>query len=81
MNYHCVGSLRTKPGRGDPTQSMSCSDKIAKWLVLGAQGTLLSLLISQPIYFGYIVVSKLEFTLEILYLIVLKEKNNKINCK
>jgi len=29
-NYHIVGSLRTKPGRGDPTSSLSCSDKIAK---------------------------------------------------
>jgi len=30
MNYHSVGPLRTKPGRGDPTSSLSCSDKIAK---------------------------------------------------
>jgi tRNA-specific adenosine deaminase 1 len=58
INYHCVGALRTKPGRGDPTLSMSCSDKIAKWLVLGIQGTLLSILIKQPIYFNYIVISK-----------------------
>ena len=33
--YHNVGQLRTKPGRGDKTLSMSCSDKIMKWSVLG----------------------------------------------
>lgn len=30
INYHIVGPLRTKPGRGDPTSSLSCSDKMAK---------------------------------------------------
>lgn len=30
VNYHVVGPLRTKPGRGDATLSLSCSDKIAK---------------------------------------------------
>lgn len=28
--YHVVGPLRTKPGRGDRTLSLSCSDKMAK---------------------------------------------------
>lgn len=32
INYHIVGPLRTKPGRGDPTNSLSCSDKIAKYV-------------------------------------------------
>jgi hypothetical protein len=33
--YHVAGALRTKPGRGDPTKSLSCSDKLARWAVLG----------------------------------------------
>ncbi|XP_011264152.2 tRNA-specific adenosine deaminase 1 isoform X2 [Camponotus floridanus] len=45
VNYHTIGPLRTKPGRGNPTNSLSCSDKMAKWLILGLQGSLLSLLI------------------------------------
>lgn len=45
INYHVVGPLRTKPGRGNPTLSLSCSDKIAKWNLLGIQGSFLSILI------------------------------------
>lgn len=30
INYHTVGPLRMKPGRGNPTSSLSCSDKMAK---------------------------------------------------
>ncbi|XP_058798611.1 tRNA-specific adenosine deaminase 1 isoform X2 [Phymastichus coffea] len=45
VNYHTVGPLRTKPGRGDRTLSLSCSDKIAKWNIMGVQGALLSLMI------------------------------------
>ena len=34
---HHAGSLQRKPGRGDTTLSMSCSDKIARWALLGMQ--------------------------------------------
>ena len=48
--------LSTKPGRGDPSRSYSCSDKLCLWNHLGLQGGLLSSLIS-PIYLTGIVIS------------------------
>ena len=55
-NYHVHGVLRTKPGRGERTLSMSCSDKMARWNVVGLQGALLSNLITNPIYLTSITV-------------------------
>ncbi|XP_039292130.1 tRNA-specific adenosine deaminase 1-like [Nilaparvata lugens] len=54
--YHVVGVVRTKPGRGDPTLSVSCSDKIARWVALGVQGALLCSLLDKPIYMSSITV-------------------------
>ena len=55
--YHTVGLLRTKPGRGERTLSMSCSDKILKWNYLGIQGCLLSAFLA-PIYLTSVIIAK-----------------------
>lgn len=48
--------LSTKPGRGEPSRSYSCSDKICLWSLLGLQGAALSLLL-RPVYLASIVIS------------------------
>lgn len=37
VKYHILGAVRTKPGRGNPTLSVSCSDKMARWIATGIQ--------------------------------------------
>lgn len=53
-----IGAVRTKPGRGIHTLSMSCSDKMAKWNVLGVQGALLHAIIGKSIYLESITLLK-----------------------
>jgi tRNA-specific adenosine deaminase 1 len=52
-----VGLVRRKPGKGEPTLSMSCSDKVARWVLLGVQGSLLSALLAHPIGIETITIS------------------------
>ncbi|KAG9338118.1 hypothetical protein JZ751_027089 [Albula glossodonta] len=61
--YHTVGVLRVKPGRGDPTLSLSCSDKMARWTALGCQGALLSHYLQEAIYFSAVITGKCPYSL------------------
>ncbi|XP_062546537.1 tRNA-specific adenosine deaminase 1 [Armigeres subalbatus] len=52
-----TGMVRTKPGKGVRTLSVSCSDKMARWNILGIQGSLLMSLLEEPIYLESIIVA------------------------
>lgn len=64
-NYALLGVLRTKPGRADslPTLSMSCSDKIASWNILGFQGALASRFLG-PLYLSRIIIGEVPLNIQ-----------------
>ena len=64
-DYHVLGVVRKKPGRGNPTESLSCSDKMAKWNIVGLQGSLLSSLLSNgPILWSSLVIGSPQCNVE-----------------
>lgn len=65
--YHKTGVLRVKPGRGEPTLSLSCCDKLARWGVLGFQGALLSHYLQEALYFTSVVVGKCPYSQEVMH--------------
>lgn len=52
-----TGCVRRKPGRGDATLSLSCSDKLARWACCGLQGALLSAVLRAPLYLSTLTVA------------------------
>lgn len=59
--YTRLRVLQTKPGRADVPRvlSVSCSDKIACWSVLGIQGAVASLILA-PVYIYAIVLGEVD---------------------
>jgi hypothetical protein len=54
----CVTLKSLRDAIGVPGATLACSDKIAKWQVLGAQGSALSVLVPTPVTFNSIVVGR-----------------------
>ena len=51
---------------GDQTLSMSCSDKISKWNILGIQGSLLMMFLEKPVYLSHIVFGGCPYSQQVM---------------
>lgn len=82
--YHLVSQVRTKPGRGDQTLSVSCSDKMARWVHIGIQGALLDILLAKQIYIKHFIFGAgVPYSEETLRRAFLKRDSNQevhLNC-
>ncbi|XP_028025904.1 tRNA-specific adenosine deaminase 1 [Bombyx mandarina] len=74
-DYHVLGQVRTKPGRGDRTLSVSCSDKIARWVHLGIHGALLDLICEPVCIKHFIFGASVPYCEESLNRAILKRSN------
>lgn len=60
------GITRLKSGRSDikkenRSESMSCSDKIMSWNVLGIQGSLIGQIINKPVYISSVIIENTNY--------------------
>lgn len=51
-----INGLRRKPGKGEPSNAPSCTDKIARWIRLGLQGRRLLQVLKKPVTLDGIIV-------------------------
>uniref|UniRef100_A0A8C5D5H1 tRNA-specific adenosine deaminase 1 n=1 Tax=Gouania willdenowi TaxID=441366 RepID=A0A8C5D5H1_GOUWI len=64
VRYHSTGVLRVKPGRGEPTLSLSCPavTNCPDGEFLGFQGALLSHYLQEALYFSTVVIGKCPYS-------------------
>ena len=80
LGYHTVGLIRTKPGRGVKTLSLSCSDKILKWNTVGLQGALSSHVLVRSIFLTGVIISSELFDQNALERAFFKRSED-VNCR
>jgi len=80
LGYHTVGLIRTKPGRGVKTLSLSCSDKILKWNTVGLQGAIASHFLTRSLFLTGVIISSELFDQKALERALFKRSED-VNCR